>query len=837
MSQRSRIVLLVDDSPEDRELYRRYLLRDQAYSYTILEAGLGQEGLELWQQHQPDAVLLDYRLPDLDGLEFLAQLCPPTPQPCLPIIVVTGQGNEAIAVQAIKAGAQDYLVKGQITPHRLHLAVNGAIETVRLRTQLQQQIGQEQLIRHISQQIHQSLHLEEILRTAVIEVRQFLQTDRVLIFQLDAEANGTVVAESVGAKWRSVLSAKLYDPCFTASYIDRYRQQRVMAKSDIYDGSLQACHVEFLAQFQVRANLVVPILYESQLWGLFVVHHCKGARSWNPLEINLMQQLAIQLGIALQQANAYAQLAQSEARYRTIVEDQTELIIRHSPDSITQFVNSAYCRYFGLQPEEVIGKKYQPILFAEDQERVAQHLNAISAENPTVTIEYRVVIDGEIHWTQWIHRMVLNEQGQCTEFQAVGRDITTLKQVETQLLHSSQQLRLANTELAKAARLKDEFLATMSHELRTPLTPILGMSEILLTEIYGSLSNKQREFIQTIEQSGQHLLALINDILDLSKIESGNLELVRSIVPIYPLCESSFDFAKHQADQKNIQLSFKMDETATEIEADERRLRQVLVNLLTNAIKFTPDGGSVVLEVKMNLPQQVVEFCITDSGIGIAPEHLNQIFQPFVQVDSALNRHYEGTGLGLSIVQHIVDLHCGNIRVESNLGQGSCFSILLPKHVPRQGLPARKNFPFDGSSAGSPPQATAVKDLGTATRILLAEDNEANVMTTLNYLESHGFQVMLARNGLEAVQMAKQHQPDLILMDIQMPQMNGLTAIHQIRADAQTCSIPIVALTALAMPGDLDRCLGAGATDYLSKPFQLQRLLEIIAQHMPKIEA
>ena len=439
--------------------------------------------------------------------------------------------------------------------------------------------------------------------------------------------------------------------------------------------------------------------------------------------------------------------------------------------------------------------------------------------------------------------MVLNEQGQCTEFQAVGRDITTLKQAETQLLYSSQQLRLANTELAKAARLKDEFLATMSHELRTPLTPILGMSEILLTEIYGSLSAKQREFIQMIEQSGQHLLALINDILDLSKIESGNLELVWSAVPIYPLCESSLDFAKHQADQKNIQLSFKMDETATELEADERRLRQVLVNLLTNAIKFTPDGGSVMLEVKMNLPQQVVEFCITDSGIGIAPEHLNQIFQPFVQVDSALNRHYEGTGLGLSIVQHIVDLHCGSIRVESNLGQGSCFSILLPKHVPRQGLPACKNFPFDGSSADSPaervspPQATALKDLGTATRILLAEDNEANVMTTLNYLEGHDFQVMLARNGLEAVQMAKQHQPDLILMDIQMPQMNGLTAIRQIRADAQICSIPIVALTALAMPGDLDRCLGAGATDYLSKPFQLQRLLEIITQHMSKIEA
>ena len=839
MSQRSRIILLVDDSPEDRELYRRYLLHDRAYSYTILEAALGQQGLDLWQQYQPDAVLLDYRLPDLDGLEFLAQLCLPNQPPCLPVIVVTGQGNEAIAVQIIKAGAQDYLVKGQITPERLHLAVNGAIETVQLRTQLQQQIGQEQLIRHISQQIHQSLHLEEILRTAVTEVRQFLQTDRVLIFQLDAEANGTVVAESVGAEWQSVLATKMYDTCFAEGYIDRYQQQRVMAKSDIYDGSLQPCHVKFLAQFQVRANLVVPISYENQLWGLLIAHHCIGARSWNPLEINLMQQLALQLGIALQQAKAYAQLAQSEARYRTIVEDQTELIIRLSPDSITQFVNSAYCRYFGLQPEEIVGKKYQPIICAEDQAAVAQQVNAISAANPTVTIEYRVMIDGEIRWTQWIHRMVCDEQGQCTEFQAVGRDITTLKQAETQLLHSSQQLRLANTELARAARLKDEFLATMSHELRTPLTPILGMSEILLTEIYGSLSPKQHQFIQTIEQSGQHLLALINDILDLSKIESGNLELVWSTIPIYPLCQASFDFAKHQANRKSIQLSFKLDEAATEIEADERRLRQVLVNLLTNAIKFTPDGGSVALEVKMNLPQQIVEFCITDSGIGIAPEHLNQIFQPFVQVDSALSRQYEGSGLGLSIVQQIIDLHGGRIQVESQLGQGSCFSVLLPRYA----LPAHKEFrsPPVVSAESSSQQATAVekkavKEPSTATKILLAEDNEANIITTMNYLEGHGFQVMLARTGLEAVQMAKQHQPDLILMDIQMPQMNGLTAIRQIRSDAQTRSIPIVAITALAMPGDLDRCLAAGATDYLSKPFQLQHLLESITQHLSKME-
>jgi PAS domain S-box-containing protein len=846
MSQRSRIVLIVDDYPEDRELYRRYLLRDQDYLYTILEASLGQQGLELWWQHQPDLVLLDYRLPDLDGLEFLAQICPSTQLPCLPVIVITGQGNEAIAVQAIKAGAQDYLIKGQITPERLYLAVNGAIATMQLRTQLQQQIGQEQLIRQISQQIHQSLHLEDILQTAVTEVRQFLQTDRVLIFQVDAKGTGMIVAESVAPGWRSVLSAQMFDPCFAEGYIDRYQQGRVMAKADIYDGSLKTCHVEFLAQFQVRANLVVPILHESHLWGMLIAQHCRSSKDWNSLEISLMQQLAIQLGIALQQAKTYAQLAQSEARYRTIIEDQTELIIRQLPDRTIQFVNSAYCRYFGLQPEAIIGKTYQPIIFADDRETVAQQIQAISAANPTATIEYRVVIDDQIRWMQWTHRMVFNEQGQCTEFQAVGRDITPLKQAETQLLLSTQRLSLANAELAKAARLKDEFLATMSHELRTPLNPILGMSEILLEELYGSLSDKQRQLIQTIEQSGQHLLSLINDILDLSKIESGNLELEKSVISIRPLCQSSLNFAKPQADQKGIRLSFHLDETVTEIRADERRLRQVLVNLLTNAVKFTPNGGAVRLEVSLNLPQQAVEFRIADSGIGIAAEHLNQIFQPFFQIDSALSRQYEGTGLGLSIVQHIVNLHGGSIRVESVVGQGSCFSVLLPS-VPslpsllgqsRQALPA-STVPIAGSLSQQPvlQPAIATQLSGRTARILLAEDNETNIAVVLDYLEGHGFQMMLARNGLEAVQMTKQHQPDLILMDIQMPQMNGLTAIRQIRADAKTQSIPIIALTALAMSGDADRCLAAGATDYLAKPFQLQRLLTSLTQHLSTRES
>ncbi len=312
MPLQQRTLLIVDDSLADRELYRQYLLRDRDCTYTIVEAKLGQQGLELWRQHQPDAVLVDYRLPDLDGLEFLAQLCPSNQSPCLPVIVVTGQGNEAIAVQVMKAGAQDYLVKEQITPAGLQLAVTGAIETVQLRAQLQLRIEREKVVAQITRQIHQSLDLNEILQTTVAEVRQFLHTDRVLVFRLEQPGTGMVVAESLAAGCRSLLSSTIhapqpltYSPPLSANYIDRYHQGEVTAIANIQDGNFDPALVDFLAQYEVKANLVVPILQNNQLWGMLVAHHCAAPRPWQPLEVDLLQELATQVGIALQQAELY----------------------------------------------------------------------------------------------------------------------------------------------------------------------------------------------------------------------------------------------------------------------------------------------------------------------------------------------------------------------------------------------------------------------------------------------------------------------------------------------------------------------------------------------------
>lgn len=300
MSQPQRTVLIVDDNPEDCEPYRQYFFQDREYQYTVVVAELGQTGLQLWQVHQPDVVLLDYRLPDIDGLEFLNQLQAITRQPFLPVIVITGLGNEAIAVQAMQAGAQNYLVKGGITSEEMRLAVNGAIEKLQLRTQLQQRIEKERLITQITQQIYKSLNFQEILQITVHEVRQFLQTDRVIIFQLYSDGSGQVVAESLGEQCQSVLASAIFDPCLAEEYIERYRQgllnqepsaveeyieryrqELVTATADIDDGTIEPYHRELLAQFQVRANLVVPILHDRYCWGMLITHHCTAPENGN----------------------------------------------------------------------------------------------------------------------------------------------------------------------------------------------------------------------------------------------------------------------------------------------------------------------------------------------------------------------------------------------------------------------------------------------------------------------------------------------------------------------------------------------------------------------------
>ncbi len=331
MSQNQhRIVLVVDDSLEDREIYRRYLEQDNKCSYTILEAETGEEGLELSTQN-PDAILLDFMLPDIDGLELLAELKAKPALKHLPIILLTGYGDETIAVKAIKSGAQDYLVKGRITSESLRFALDTAIKTANLQAKIEQQAQRERLILQITQQIRQSLELDKILDTTVSEVRRFLQTDRVVIFRFNQDWSGAAISESVAPEYVSILSKEIYDPCFGENYVQYYQQGRVRIVSDLDNKKLSQCYVDMLTQFQVKANLVVPILQDECLWGLLIAHHCSTARKWQQLEIELLEQLATQVSIAIQQSELYHQLQQE-----LVERKRSEAALRESEENLRQ---------------------------------------------------------------------------------------------------------------------------------------------------------------------------------------------------------------------------------------------------------------------------------------------------------------------------------------------------------------------------------------------------------------------------------------------------------------------------------------------------------------------
>ncbi|NTV63813.1 MAG: response regulator [Oscillochloris sp.] len=391
--------------------------------------------------------------------------------------------------------------------------------------------------------------------------------------------------------------------------------------------------------------------------------------------------------------------------------------------------------------------------------------------------------------------------------------------------------RCVHDEMACVVQAKDAFLSTMSHELRTPLSAILGLSESLSDEIYGPLTTPQRQVLSTIQQSGGHLLTLINDILDMAKIDAGKLDLQIDRFLVSEVCQASLRMIHDAAYAKGVQVSFGLDNPQLTLSADPRRLKQILFKLLSNAVKFTPEGGHVSLTVSVDPEHTAIRFAVRDTGIGISAVAINQLFMPFSQLDSRLSRQYEGSGIGLALVRQMVDLHGGSVQVESQgvHGQGSCFTVSLPWQ--ESGLQLPTVLERDAYAQIRTPRCSAQQPQAA---ILLVEDNISSSTAIREYLSYHGYAVVVAYNGSEGLQIAREQLPALILMDIQMPVLDGLEATRQLRADATFARTPIIALTALAMPGDRERCLEAGANAYLTKPIGLRVLLATIQQYLQK---
>lgn len=508
-------------------------------------------------------------------------------------------------------------------------------------------------------------------------------------------------------------------------------------------------------------------------------------------------------------------LQEREARYHALMENAGDMILTADSEGKLIEANQRAEPFLGYTRSQLQSMHMRDIHRPEDLPSAVAHFQAIVRDHHAIARDIPMLrSDGSVVYADVTGTLV--SIGERFVIQGIFHDATQRRERESAL----EQL---NQKLAEATRQKDEFLANMSHELRTPLNAVLGMSEALSMGIYGALAERQIEALKRIEFSGRHLLSLINDILDLAKIEAGRIVLEPEPVNVRELVTSMSRLLEENAKARSISLSTEIDSAAVELTADPRRLRQILLNLLGNALKFTDSGGSVSLRTRLDRENKRLVFEVSDTGEGIPADKIKRLFLPFTQLESTLTKRHAGTGLGLSIVKRLAEMHGGSVSVDSCPGKGSTFSISLPW------------TPGPASSALVPKAESSVVSSSpnnSAHRVLLVEDNEINTALIRDFLESAGYEVDIAINGIEAIQKVSESIYSLILMDIQMPEMDGLEATRRIRNLPGLGVIPIIALTSFAMPGDREKCLSAGMTDYMAKPVSLRALMMTIKNHL-----
>jgi len=380
-----------------------------------------------------------------------------------------------------------------------------------------------------------------------------------------------------------------------------------------------------------------------------------------------------------------------------------------------------------------------------------------------------------------------------------------------------------------ADRLKSAFVANMSHEIRTPLNSVLALSQLLRDGVAGPLTTDQRKYLEVITRNGHTLLRLIDDILDLSRIESGYLEVDTQDVDLVPQIASIAEAVSPLAMAKDLDVMVKLPDDLPLVRCDVDRLRQILTNLLGNAIKFTEAG---TVRVSAEARPSVVAINVTDTGVGIPEGQLERIFDEFVQVDQTLARRQGGTGLGLAIASRLARLMGGEISVSSVVGSGSRFTLTLPRAArdAEKRNVSRLSTPAAGTVDDYPAEAYARASRQAPATVLIVEDNEDNLFTLRQTLAPLSLEIAAASNGRQAIEYCRREMPDLVIMDMQMPGMSGLQATGAIRAIPGGANVPILALTAQAMFGDRERILGAGCDAYLSKPAAPREMRAVVAR-------
>ncbi|ACK70287.1 GAF sensor hybrid histidine kinase [Gloeothece citriformis PCC 7424] len=752
---------------------------------------------------------------------------------------------------------------------------------------------QEKVLAEVIDKIRQTLDLDTIFQTATREIRHLLTADRVGIFQFNPNSNcqqGEFISEDFTPPYSSVLEEKVEDHCFGEHHANYYQEGQIFAIADITQAGLSECHHDILSRFQVKANLVFPLLKNDQLWGLLCIHQCSAPRFWQPQEIEFVRKITVQLGVALQQAellvqahNRSAELSQALAQVEAQKEQQAQVAqqertlariieqVRQTLDIDTIFGATTHelrqvlnCdrvvvyRFFadwnGEFVYESMSEGWMPLIvgntktvwrdtyfqdtqvsryhnhetFAVDDIYQADltpcHLEMLELFQIKAYIVAPVFV-GDKLWG------LLGAYQNTNPRHWEDREISLMARVGDQLGVAMQQAELLEQltkakETADAAnKAKSEFLANMSHELRTPLNAILGFTQLLARD--SSLSDKQHEYVGIIGRSGEHLLSLLNDVLEMSKIEAGRITLNENHFDLYRLLNTLEEMFQLKAQSKGLQLIFDCHPDVPQyIKTDESKLRQILINLIGNGIKFT-EVGSVILRVKLSLlSTMTIDFEVEDTGLGIAPEELDTLFQPFIQTVSG-RKSQEGTGLGLPISQKFVQLMGGNISVKSNLNKGSMFRFEIP-------------FTQSESAQVSQPikdlQIIGLEPNQPIYRILIADDKWESRLMLVNLLSPLGFEVREAENGLQTVELWQSWSPHLIWMDMRMPLIDGYQATKQIREKESMTSTQqrtkIIALTASVLDTQRMTVFNAGCDDFVAKPVRKEKVFEKIAEHL-----
>jgi len=628
-------VLIVDDCPEDRLVYCRYLLQDEEYSYKIVEEESGEAALTLCQQSQPDVILLDFLLPDLDGLEFLTELKQQSQQIMPAVIMLTGYGNEAVAVQAMKSGAQDYLVKGQTTGERLRSTIHSAIRNTQLSQELQRS--------------------EERFRTSVENM-----LDCFGIFSTVRDDAGKILRFRV-----DYMNAAAWE--FTGMNLgaaEEYLAQLLlnMGENGLFE---QCCQVVETGKPLVKESVVDTGLNgERELTRVIDIRLTKMGDGFVAAWRDVTDKKQVETA-----------LRASEERYRYLSNLIPQLVWICNTQGECEYVNQQWYEFTGQKVEEAMGFGWTKVIHSDDIGSVMEKWIKALQIGKSYEQEMRYQKhDGSYCWHLVRSVPIKNEQGEIFQWFGTGTNIDARKQLEVERNRLLQMEQAARNAAEKANQTKDEFVAMVSHDLRSPLNAILGWAKLLRTrKLDTDTANKA---LETIERNAQSQAKLLEDLLNMSRILRGQLQLEISPVKVDNIVKTSVETAYPLANAKGIYLESVIDESIPPILADSNRLLQVLNNLLSNAVKFTPAGGRVQVQLTKN-DQSLIVIQVSDTGIGIQPELLPYVFERYCQGN--FNGQQHGLGLGLAIARHLVELHQGTIEVFSQgEGLGATFTVKLP---------------------------------------------------------------------------------------------------------------------------------------------------------------